>query len=105
MTAASSAGALVIEFYDARTFRQAGHLEVGKVGRREQEVLEIGLAAAEAAILLDTDHDRHVLTMPRDDLRSVVVRLSHDFAEALLGFLELPAHLFPLIRPSGDASI
>jgi hypothetical protein len=42
-------------------------------------------------VLGDADYNRHVLAVPGDNLRSISLDRPDELAEALLGFLQLPA--------------
>src|SRR5262245_44853439 len=95
LIAVASACLLLIKLHPPSRLPGAVDLKRGKVRSGQEEFLEIGLLADQSAILVDANHDRHLLTTPGDDLRPVVMRLPYDFAETLLRFLELPMHHAP----------
>jgi len=58
-------------------------------------MLEVRLVAGEATVLVDADHDRHRFAVAGHDLWALAARTPDQRAEALLGILQLPAHLPP----------
>ena len=57
-----------------------------------QKALEIGLRLAKSPVLVDREHNGHLLPMPRDHLGPLVEDSVDELAQALFGCLQLPDH-------------